>query len=261
MIITDTGVSRLSYRRDDSRIALAAPGTIRSYPRSPHQAVLHGLEYMQDYTPPAPYPWSGRSMVAVARCFGLKSAETGTIPLDIPGSRYSAIRQYRWLMQTYPDYAVPAPSPFTFGEDVPVGAVMYWDESSPYGSTVGISAGYRRGILQVLTTTADPSTKNWGLRDAYPHGCAGWTTPIFYAQSSGELWSLWDGDTRTVPSEYDFYSLVMDPTAATYDSDRYTYDQQRIESKDIWDLGERRFPQPGRGTIPTDPGPELTGGE
>ena len=247
-----TATDHLTRTIDDRQWVVTAPGSVRQYPRTPEEAVWHAVSYMSS-SEVAPYPWTGRAMTAVARCFGLRSADTGDIPSNIPGDRYSAIRQYRWLSQTYPDYVVPAPSPFTFGESVPMGAVMYWDESAPYGASVGICAGYRRGILQVLTTTSDPATKNWGLKDVEPYGCAGWTVPLFYARSSNDLWSLWDGDQRTVPSEYDFYRLTMDPLVATYDSPYYRYDESRIETTNIWDLGERR-PAP----TPVDP-PELIG--
>ena len=121
---------------DDREWIVPPPAEIRQYPRSPYEAVLHAIEYL-DSPFIAPVPWKGRGMTAVARCYGLQTAETGRIPATIPGPRYSAIRQFRWLMQTYPEYAVPAPNPYTFGADVPMGAVVYWDESSPSGGGVG----------------------------------------------------------------------------------------------------------------------------
>lgn len=227
-----TDTSYLSRSIDDRSWVIAAPSSIRLYPRTPYEAVTHGVDYM-DSNELSPAPWQGRAMTAVARCFGLQHADTGNIPRTIPGPRYSAIRQFRWVMNTYPEFAVAAPSPYTFGDNVPVGAILYWDESTPEGGAVGICAGYRNGILQVLTTTSDPTTKNWGLKDTTPYGCAGWTIPLFYAKSSMDLWNLWDGDRKTVPAQYDLYEHVLDPLPFVYDSAN-AYDMSRIEADNIW---------------------------
>lgn len=216
---------------DDREWIVPPPAEIRQYPRSPYEAVLHAIEYL-DSPFIAPVPWKGRGMTAVARCYGLQTAETGRIPATIPGPRYSAIRQFRWLMQTYPEYAVPAPNPYTFGADVPMGAVVYWDESSPSGGGVGIAAGYREGLLQILMVTNDP-TKNWGLSDTVPYGCAGWSLPIFYTHSSFDTWSLWDGDDKTVSSRYDGAEVAVDPVVYAYDND-FIYDISRFSREEIW---------------------------
>lgn len=227
-----TTLTHLYRTLDDRQWTIAPPSSIRMYPRTPYEALNHGLDYM-DNEEQSPAPWSGRAMTAVARCFGLQTADTGKIPRTIPGPRYSAIRQFRWVMATYPEYAVAAPSPFTFGENVPIGAILYWDESTPEGGAVGICAGYRRGIMQVLTTIDNPTTKNWGLRDTVPYGCAGWTVPLFFAKSSMDLWNLWDGDKKTVSAQYDLYENTLNPTESMYDGDR-PYDVSRVETENIW---------------------------
>ena len=216
---------------DDRQWVTTAPTEIRQYPRTPYEAVSHAVYYM-DSPETSSVPWTGRGMTAVARCFGLQSADTGLIPSTIPGPRYAGIRQFRWLMQTYPEFAVQAPNPYTFGDNVPMGAVLYWDESTPEGGGVGIAAGYRNDVLQILMVTNDP-TKTWGLRDIIPYGCAGWTVPLFYARSSSDLWNLWDGDRKTVPSTYDFSAFTIDPSASTYDVD-LPYDISRVDREGIW---------------------------
>lgn len=213
MIIDTT--SSLSYTDADGLTwCLAAPTSVRQYPRTPYEAVLHGFSYLENKLS-SPYPWTGRGMTAVARCFGLRTAHTGSIPLSVPGPRYSGIRQYRWVSMTYPDLAVPAPNVFTFGDNVPLGAVLYWDESGPDGGAVGIAAGYRKGVLQVLTATSDP-VNSWGVTDVIPYGCAGWTAPVFYAGSSMDVWNLWDGDYKTLLTKYDDENLRYSTTLLAY---------------------------------------------
>ena len=224
-------IDYLSRSIDNQQWVTTAPTEIRQYPRSPYEAVGHAVQYM-DSSETAPVPWTGRGMTAVARCYGLQTANTGMIPRTIPGPRYAAIRQYRWLMQTYPEYGVQAPNPYTFGDNVPMGAILYWDESTPDGGAVGIAAGYRLDVLQVLMVTNDP-VKNWGLRDTIPYGCAGWTVPLFFARSSMDLWNLWDGDRKTVASTYDLTSFTIDPTSGVYDSD-LIYDVSRVDREGIW---------------------------
>ena len=191
MITTDPSI----VTRIDGRLWVApAPTSIRQYPRTPYLAVQHGIEFVDGHKGPV-HPWTGRGMTAVARCYGLRTAMTGDIPKNIPGPQFSAIRQYRWLRRYYPSLTFPAPHPNSFGTGVPIGAILYWDETGTSEAIggVGIAIGYQNGILQQLCAT-DDAEKSWEIRAASLFGCAGWTLPVFYAPSSLECWALWDGD-------------------------------------------------------------------
>jgi hypothetical protein len=185
-------------------------------PRSPLQAIQHIVRFLE-FHPDNDVRWKDRGMDAVARAYGLQSSRCSEIPATIPGVTDSAARNFRWLREEHPEYVVQAPSSTTFGNSVPIGALLYWDESINGYGAVGIAAGYRNGVLQQFTVgEAKPqipehlpdgrtnpaytkaqaaglleTTHDIVLRDAPAAGCLGWSAPIFYA-SSTDGFNLWE---------------------------------------------------------------------
>lgn len=209
------------YIKHDGHYWAAAPfGQGNDTPRSSLEAVKHIVSYLE-----FPYPlqdWSDRGMGMVARAFGLDKAGTANIPVDVPGKRMSASRQFFWMRKYHPDMTVKAPSANSFGYGVPIGAVLYWDSDSGsqgYGRAA-VAAGYINGILLCFTTIRqkgcdgthlrlgidplDPAMRKRCLHvdivPAYPWGALGWTLPMFHQTPGIMARSLWEPPDLEVES-------------------------------------------------------------
>lgn len=217
------------YASVDYRLWAAQRGSQTSRnPRSPVQAIEHIVSYLEFHD--AVVNWEGRGADAMARAYGLLSARLQDIPNDVVGPPMSSTRMFRWILRDFPDFAVPAASPRSFGNAVPIGALLFWDETvgNGYGA-VGIAAGYRNGILQQFTVAepgavvqsvtatipallangkANPAyakaqragidvlenlnTHTVVLRDVPPMGCLGWSAPIFSGPGTTVGFKLWE---------------------------------------------------------------------